>query len=557
MSVLAVYPPISKLINLSDILFIFVIIFACPDINSNSIGVGKYESNNKFIKTIAISVFICYNFYVLIDVYGEKTLPKTHKTIFGTTAKSNFILNMKTSSVERLTQIGLIAVILLPILSGAIVSIIDKHYVILAIGTYISGFTAILFFLISALRGDIELKRNISFWFIVALAVLAFASYYAAFMNPYEGLRNSMHELLTPLLGEYGRYEGLLVLLCYFGIFLLASCVTEKKTLTKITIALIIAAAVSIIFSILQHIPGLGFPNAYKDLPTYAYENVYISSGITDNPIFYGGFVTLMFAVFGGLAVFGKRYRILFGVLALAALTTGLFTSSITPIIGCTAAAVALVVLSFVRAKIHEADTSKTGRVKRKIKSVPDGAFGYDLRLMAIVLLLAAVVIFLIVLLTQGIWIRDMYIARLDGALRKFIVGSTISDERSLYENAWGAAFEMIKKFPIFGVGPDSFAAYQNFTVMTYDTAYNEYLFTAATRGIASALVYIGLLVTTFATLIKRIKNPYAPILITAIFAYVCQAMMNSSAVTVAPFFWLALGLSFSPVLAVPRTSNK
>jgi O-antigen ligase len=462
---------------------------------------------------------------------------------------------MKPESVERLTRIGLIAAVLLPILSGAIVSIIDKHYVILAIGTYISGFTAILFFLISALRGDIELKKNISFWFVVALAVLAFASYYAAFLNPYDGLINSMHELATPLLGEYGRYEGLLVLLCYFGIFLLASCVGEKKTLSKLTVAVCIAAVVSIMFSVLQHIKGLEFPNAYRHLPTFAYDNVYISSGVADNPIFYGAFVTLIFALCGGLAVFGKRHRIVFGVIALAAFTTGLFTSSITPIIGCAAAAVTLVVLSFVRAKIPEAVTGTKGSRKRKIKPVPDGAFGYDIRLMAIVLLLAAVVIFLIVLMTQGLWIRDVYIARFDGPLRKFIIGSTSNDSRGLYENAWAAAFDMIKKFPVLGVGPDSFAAYQNFSTMAYDSAFNEYLFTAATRGIASALIYIALLVTTFVTLIKRFKNPYTPILLTAIFAYACQAVVNTSSVVVAPLFWLVLGLSFSPAL-LPEPEN-
>jgi O-antigen ligase len=463
---------------------------------------------------------------------------------------------MRPESVERLTRIGLIAAVLLPILSGAIISIIDKHYVILAIGTYISGFAAILFFLISALRGDIELKKNVSFWFIVVLAVLAFASYYAAFLNPYDGLLSSMHQLNTPLFGEYGRYEGLLVLLCYFGIFLLASCVRETKTLKKITIAVCIAAAVSIIFSVLQHIKGLEFPNAYRHLPTFAYDNVYISSGVTDNPIFYGGFVTLIFALCGGLAVFGKHHRIVFGVIALAAFTTGLFTSSITPIIGCTAAAVILVILSFVRAKVPEASPENTGKKKRKVKALPDGAFGYDIRLMAIVLLLAAALIFLIVYMTQGLWIRDMYIARFDGPLRKFIIGSTINDDRSLYENAWGAAFEMIKKFPILGVGPDSFAAYQNFSTMSYDSAFNEYLFTAATRGIASALVYIALLVTASVTLIKRFKSPYAPILLTAIFAYAIQAVMNTSSVVVAPLFWLVLGLSFSPAL-LPEAEKK
>jgi hypothetical protein len=461
---------------------------------------------------------------------------------------------MESEAVEKLTRIGLIAAVLLPILSGAIIAVTDKTYVILAIGTYMSGFSAILFFLIHALRGDIQLKKNISFWFIIALAVLAFASYYAVVLNPYEGLSGAPEDLLTPLLGEYGRYEGLLVLFCYFGIFLLASCASDKLTIQKLTAALCIAAGVTIIFAVLQHIPGLGFPNAFKDLPSYAYENVYISSGVSDSPIAYGGAVTLIFALFSGLAVFGKKHRIVFALIALAAFTTGLFTSSITPIIGCAATALVLVTLSFVRAAVPEAADTMG---KRKFKVSPDGAFGYDIRLMAIVIALACVVIFLIVNILQGIWIRDMYIARFDGMYRKFIVGSTVVDDRNLYENAWGSALDMIEKYPLFGVGPDCFAAYSNFAPMNYDSAYNEYLFTAATRGIASALVYIGLLAAAVVTLIKRFKNPYAPILLTAILASACQAVMNSSAVTTAPLFWLILGLSFSPVLAVPEPVKK
>jgi O-antigen ligase len=456
------------------------------------------------------------------------------KTIFGTTEKSNFILNMRSDSVDRLNRIGIIVAVLLPLLSGLIISIIDNHFVILSLGTYISGFLAILFFLINALRGDVKIKKNPAFWAIVSLSVLAFISYYSVFLNPYEGLEYSVHGKLTPLLGEYGRYEGLLVLLCYFGIFLLAMCVRENTAPKKVSMVILFAGAVVSIFAVLQHIPGLGFPNAYKNLPTFAYDNVYLSFGASDSPIFYGAFVTLIFAICSALAVFGTRYRFVFAVAALLSFTTGLFTSSVTPLIGCSVAALVLLILALV------------------IKPVRGRAF-------AIGIVAAAAVIFLIVLFTQGIWIRDIYIARFDGFYRKYIVGSTVFDDKNLYENAWGAALDMIKNYPLFGVGPDSFAAYQNFSVKTYDSAYNEYLFTAATRGILSALIYISLIVMSVIRLIKNIKNPYAPVLLTAILSYSIQAFFNTSAITVAPLFWLLLGFSFSPIVSYndKKTADK
>jgi putative inorganic carbon (HCO3(-)) transporter len=430
---------------------------------------------------------------------------------------------MKSGSVDKLNRIGVLIAVLLPLLSGAIIAIIDNHFVILSLGTYISGFTAILFFMINALRGDISIKKNPAFWAIAALAFLALVSYYSVFLNPYEGLQKAIHGDFTPLVGEYGRYEGLLVLLCYFGIFLLAMCVRDEATPKKAAIAIVIGGAVVSLFAVLQHIPGLGFPNAYRDLPTFAYKNVYLSFGAADSPIFYGAFVTMIFAFCAGLAVFTEKHRYVFGALALLSFTTGLFTSSITPLIGCAAAALIIIVLSLI--------------LKRG-------------RRFALGIFLAAGIIFTIVFLTQGIWVRDMYIARFDGFYRKFIVGSTVFDDKNLYQNAWGAAVNMIKNFPLFGVGPDSFAAYQNLKVQTYDSAYNEYLFTAATRGILSALIYIALLITAVIRLMKNIKNKYAPVLLAVISAYVIQAFFNTSAVTVAPLFWLILGFSFSKLIS-------
>jgi hypothetical protein len=186
------------------------------------------------------------------------------KTIFGTTEKSNFILNMKPESVEKLNRIGLWLAVLLPLVSGAIIAVIDKAFYFGAVGTYISGFVCLLFFIINALRGDVSIKKSLPFWTIVVLAVFAFISYYIVMLNPYDGLLRDFtyHGTLTPLVGEYGRYEGLFTLFCYFGIALLALCIKSTDTVDGLLTAILIAGAAGGLFAVLQHIPGLNFPNA-------------------------------------------------------------------------------------------------------------------------------------------------------------------------------------------------------------------------------------------------------------------------------------------------------
>jgi O-antigen ligase len=479
------------------------------------------------------------------------------KTIFGTSEKSNFILNMKPASVEKLGTVGLVAAVILPLVSGMIVSIADKIPVIIAIGTYVSGFACLLFFLINALRGDVSIKKSLSFWSIAILAVLAFVSYYSVVLKPFKGLIREMnyHGTLTPLIGEYGRYEGLFVLFCYFGIALLALCIKSPETVSKVFTAFLIAGAVGGIFAVLQHIPGLGFPNAYRDLPTYAYNNVYISSGTTDNPIFYGGFVTLIFGMCAAAAVFLKKHRLIFATVALLSFTTGLFTSSLTSLIGSGAVIVILVIIAIIKQlsetkAFKEAQTDKKSKKSRKTVSAP-GAYISA----AVAIAFAAACIFLIVFFTQGIWIRDKYIAALDGVMRKMLVGSTGVNTDSLYDLSWSGALDIIAERPLFGVGPDGFAAFHNMAANTFDTAYNDFLFTAATRGIPSLIVYIVLVIAAVVSLIKNFKNPYAPVVLTALCAYLIQSFFNSSAVTVSPMFWLLVGLSFAPVLKSEKSN--
>jgi hypothetical protein len=456
------------------------------------------------------------------------------KTIFGTTERSNFILNMKHKTVQNWLFIAAFAAVCLPILGGVVPSVSDVKYYWMSIGIYTAGFFALLCFLTAALRGDVKPAHNKGFWAVVFITVWSFFSYAYTMANPYEGLANPSRPsgLFTPLIGEYGRYEGLLSLIAYAGIFFVGVCISEKKTINRVFDIIIAMGIFQSLWGILQHIPGLGFPNMYKDLPTLSYDNVYMASGTTDSPIFFGAFLTLA----GGVAVISAAFaksakrRVLCGAAALMMFTVGLFTSSITPIIGFCA----VVIFGFIWAIFSYKKT------KNKAPLIIMG-----------ILTVALAVIFIIVLLTQGIWIRDAYIARFDEFYRKSIMGATVNDSRSLYNVAWNKSLAVIRQFPIFGVGPDCLAAFLNFATMNYDKSYNEFLYIAATRGIPALIGFITLIVLFVVRMKKqaaKYADPLTFVIITAAGAYLIQSFVNASAITVAPIFWLLTGIGFSDI---------
>ena len=284
---------------------------------------------------------------------------------------------------------------------------------------------------------------------------------------------------------------------------------------------------------------------------------MHLSSGLSDSPIFYGSFLTLVTAVAISGAIYEKNLRraTVYGASSVLFFLTGLFTSSIVPLIGIGTALVVIIVLELTAGK--KETKFEAGLLKSSGK-----------RLAAIILSFAAV--FGIVAATQGINVydinevtginqfRDKSIAYTDAYYRLFIVGgpSPINPD-SHWKIGAERSIDMIKEHPLLGVGPDMMAKIQisDMETMTdsIDRSYNEYLYIAATRGIPSLVLYLALLGITVYRLVKDLKQFvndrekwFRPALLTAVIAYSVQAYFSVSAVTVAPFFWLLMGISNS-----------
>ena len=465
------------------------------------------------------------------------------KTIFGTTEKSNFILNMKYDTVRKWISGLLCACIIVPLVGAMFITGVESANSFLGSFLYATGFSCILFYIVLLLRKDIKIKDYPVAFVIFALAVLAAASYYKVVMStaPQEFVN-------TAILGELGRYEGLLALLAYFGIFLLATAVMKRSSVTVLFDIFIGAGIVQAVTAVMQHIPW-DFPSDFRKLPALlVLKDVHLSSGLSDSPIFYGSFLTLASGIAIAGAIYEKnivRARI-YGASAALFFLTGLFTSSVIPLIGIGSALAVLTVSEIL---------NKNGGT-----AFPEGILRTPRKRLLVLIIVYAVICGLVFAI-QGIYLRDKAIAYSDAFNRLFIVGSPSPvNKSSLWEIGGERSMRLITNNPILGVGPDLMAKVQLYNseliVDSIDKSYNEYLYVAATRGIPSLIVYLALLVMTMRSLFKGMKEFFAnremwfrPALLAAVLAYSIQAYFSVSAVTVAPFFWLFMGMSWSKFL--------
>lgn len=112
----------------------------------------------------------------------------------------------------------------------------------------------------------------------------------------------------------------------------------------------------------------------------------------------------------------------------------------------------------------------------------------------------------------------------------------------------WKNTLEVVKKYPITGVGFDNlkFAYPNNPKASVYiDNAHNVYLHRLVTTGILGFIPYLILCLITFIIGLKS-KEKGVMILLCGFVAYSIQAFANISVITVAPIYYIIIGLILS-----------
>lgn len=457
------------------------------------------------------------------------------RTIFGTTEKSNFILNMPAKKLHKFV-ISLAIISLILITFGGMLGLIGgsvKYYPSIMIN--ICGFVSILMYIICILKKDVTIKKNIPLYLAIAIIIMAAISAILAY------------DTSISVFGNQGRYEGLLAIISYMGIFLLGTCIAYKKDVYNLFAVMIVIAIVQCLVSLGQS-SGVIFTN-FADLDSVAIQNILLPEAFCGSPIFLGTLLSLVNGIALSAACYStnKKVRIISYGAAVLICVTAFLCESLVPFIGIGLSFI--LVLTFVIIKEIKA---------KKLESNSETKLSINIKKMiayAIVLAVTAVIFGI----CGEIGINDRGIAWQDSFYKNFISGQLTYKQKEFYPHTWKNTVDIITAHPLEGTGPDCLI-YGQVTdgnipgsTNTFDKPYNDYLYTAATRGIPSLLLLLALLVLSIRSMIKSIRSFfedttkwYNPALFVTLITYIVIMFFSASSILVAPFFWLLLGLSFN-----------
>ena len=495
---------------------------------------------------------------------------EVRKHLFGTTEKSDFILNMtkeqtyKFCGLYSIIAIGILFLINIPYtIAQHTFDYIDEDKVrryaddmfadyvsILVIGAGLIGFW---FFLVGKMKKEINIPRNRSLAIILLVIAVSAWSMFAS------------DAISTGFLGYLDRSEGLLTILAYWGFFAAGMAVTGDKWRQRFTDVVIGIGLFNAVIGILQTIPALYdvIPNKFRDLflrmgeTPLSSNEIYISghgifdkaqpaTGLLITPFALAAVMTIVF----GLAASGLAFersvkkKVFYGISAIACAAAAVLTKTIVGMIGVGAAALTVLVVAIVAS------------AKKKQRK-------------PLVLALSTMVVTagcIVAIAFSGISdLRDEQIIYTDTFYR-MSMGLPRSDQQEwIYSYLWSDGAYVIQQHPITGTGPDNWSEMYDLG-LTVDRSYNEYIDVAMQRGVLCLALYIAFLIVTLKKMIsaagQHFKDEKAicwvPLgLLAAMTGYLVQAFFNSGCNYSSPYFYILCGIGWSYFAAGKIASSK
>ena len=488
----------------------------------------------------------------------SKSIKSTPKTIFHTTEKSNFILNMTEEQYSKLASYGLIiGMFMMPLFTLAPEINDDKFsYAMTAGGLAVAGVINMILALIGIMKK-----------YITKTAMLPVCAFGAMIVWGAVSLFNG-YDYGVGLYGYTERGEGLLAILFYAGFFTTAISLKRKADVQRVINGVIGVGIFNCIISLLQVFGG--YLSHYRLLGEIT-ENgesrnlyVYAASGLSMSPIFLAMLLTLalMAALISFVTSDSKRNRLIY--LASAALFSFImmFTYSLVGICGLIFSLIAAAAAVFVR---------KAPKIR--LLCVPAAA---------VFAALAVGVVSMGRIGTEDtyrfydgriLWWADGYIrADASGSIDTSILD--IDDTSAVYGYMNRKTMDIIANNKLTGTGPEQLVYPQLKTAaftdkvnemlhakgnrLTFDKVYNEYLYTAATRGIPSLIALLLILIPVISAGVKAArKGKYSELFIT--FAMTAGGVLlffiSCSSIAYAPVFWAVAGASGADIIGAKLPS--
>lgn len=465
------------------------------------------------------------------------------KTIFGTTEKSNFILNLKTEEYYRFNlRILTLFLILMPIFSLPLE--FAKVYSVPGMALSIVGVFAIVFMFIGFMKSVTPKALWIPTGLIGAMVAWGCVSLY-----------NSYYYNIAAF-GSDGRSEGVLSILFYGCFFLLGAQLGTDDNRRKLLNAMLWMGLAECCWAFLQ---AFGLPSYYMNLEPLLLFRVFLPSGLTGSPIFLATLLVMLAfpALLGAVFAEESKQRLFYTVCAVVFSLISVRTQCVIGVCGMALSIVSAAVYSLCR-KGGKRALLKSGAALAAfaigigwvcLSPAISGTFnrlgGTDTEI------------------SNGFALYDGAIIWEDSSYRLAVSGYYMPsgtrnpnghfDMESIpetYGYLWKGSAKIAGEFPLVGSGPDSLVypqLYQNLAIganpNTFDRTYNYYLHLAATLGIPMLVLFAALMgMSVFRGGRACGKSWLRGGILGAVLVHLVVMVIGSSCITVAPLFWMLAG---------------
>ncbi|WP_295151740.1 O-antigen ligase [uncultured Ruminococcus sp.] len=509
-----------------------------------------------------------------------------HKHLFGTTEKSDFILNMDFDGAQRMCSrfcmlaIAVVTLILIPAYYTQTIEIYvedsdvprymsDNFIFYAASMVMLAGGVGYLAFNVARQKGLVDIAHNrlLAVPLVVMLLTLV-SSLKAA----------SLHD---SLLGYICRYDGFLMTAGCFGLFAVAAALSDKDRKKSLADFIVAAASLQSVVGILEVVPSVSgiFKNffdilfirpAVEDTADAAAGEVFVSmeqnrtsfgiystdkaaSGFLTSPHALAAVIAIGFAIALAGAAFddNKKRRILYTIAAPVMAAAACLCKIWAGVVCICAAAAIVTVIAIVKAAKGE-KSALAVFIPVICAGIAAGAlFGTGAAHFN----------------DERIIFTDSYVVRSVGLFERYDYTYNITDRdtdtRSIYDYLFGDAQNVISQNPVFGVGADNGIYHISEYSLTMDRCYNEYLDNAMQKGVIT-LIATGLFLLI--TLIKGFKlvaafmkgngDWVAAASLSAVFAYMVQAWFNTSWFSATYLFFIAAGLCWDISVKGPQKKS-
>lgn len=459
------------------------------------------------------------------------------KQLFNTTEKSNFILNMTEEKYSQLASYGLSLACFTTAVFAVIPEFVDKlSYSIVSGGLAVSGVICMILALIAVMKKYIDIKK-----------LFPVCSFGAMILWGIVSLINS-YSVSTSFYGFSGRGEGLLAIIFYFCFFITAMSVKREKAVKSIINSVIASGLLHSLVALIQVFTGK--LSHYRFISLDIKANA--ASGLAQSPIFLAMVLSLSLTASLIMSVTTDKKRIFYIVSSCIFSFVMMFTYSLVGITGI----IISIILSATAVFI-----SKPPKIR-------------------LVSLLSSVIpaVVSVIIVNAGLigeissyklydgyslWWADSYM-RLSSSGDYDSEKVDISDTAEVYGYLNSTSLDIIKKYALTGTGPDQLVYPQLYTNGgldmettdmstiiflnrgTFDRVYNEYLYTAATRGIPSLIALVLILGSVLVNGFRKVKKSRSDIDICTFMMFICGILIffiGCSNITFSPIFWTVSGL--------------